>query len=128
MSDLISRSALMEELARNSIVKIVVVGEKTVWDIVKDQPTIEAVEVAKGHWVIEAHKEFANYRWNATAECSECHHELGEIWAGFFPGFTEDLEEIVKMNVIECAKHAEELSNFCPNCGADMRKGGAESV
>ena len=50
MSDLISRSALMAELARNSIVKIVVVGEKTVWDIVKDQPTIEAVEVVHGEW------------------------------------------------------------------------------
>ena len=51
MSDLISRSALMEELARNSIVKIVVIGEKTIWDIVKNQPTIEAVPVVHGEWI-----------------------------------------------------------------------------
>jgi tRNA(Ile2) C34 agmatinyltransferase TiaS len=62
MSDLISRSALMEELARNSIVKIVVVGEKTVWDIVKDQPTIEAVEVVHGEIVFK----------NGVPHCSIC--------------------------------------------------------
>jgi hypothetical protein len=52
MSDLISSSALLAELARNSIVKIIVIGEKSVWDIVKDQPTIEAVPVVRGKWEI----------------------------------------------------------------------------
>lgn len=67
MSDLISRSALLAELARNSIVKIFVIGEKSVWDIVKDQPTIEAVPVVHGEWIL--HRIGAGHMW----ECSVCH-------------------------------------------------------
>ena len=95
MSDLISRSALMNELARNSIVKIVVVGEKTVWDIVKDQPTIEAVEVVHGKW-----EEITdNWYDEIIYRCSVCN------------------EEFVTID----GTPAENLYNFCPNCGADMR-------
>ena len=98
MCDLISRSALMKELARNSIVKIVVVGEKTVWDIVKDQPTIEAVEVVHGEWHL------LDDCSNAGVYCSICHKKV----------YRKDYaNQKVK-------------SNFCPNCGADMRKGGEE--
>lgn len=104
MSDLISRSALMEELARNSIVKIVVIGDKTVWDIVKDQPTIEAVEVVRGEWM----KTFRYMRENMN---------------------TGKLEPIHSYDCPICKYHTGNQGknfNFCPNCGADMRKGGTE--
>lgn len=49
---------------------------------------IQAADVAQvrhGRWILEAHDERVNYRWNVTAECSECCDEEKEIWAGFFP-------------------------------------------
>lgn len=77
-------------------------------------------EEREGKWVLEAHNEGTNFRWNVTAECSECHAEKKEIYAGFFPGFPDNLAEQVILNSAQSVK----LSNFCPNCGADMR--GAE--
>lgn len=71
----------------------------------------------RGRWHLEAHEEHSNYRWNVTAECPYCHSEKKEIWAGFLSGFSKDLAELV---CLENAKFVK-LSNFCPNCGADMR-------
>lgn len=71
----------------------------------------------RGRWHLEAHEEHSNYRWNVTAECPYCHSEKKEIWAGFFPGFPKDLAESVSLESAKTVK----LSNFCPNCGADMR-------
>lgn len=71
----------------------------------------------RGRWHLEAHEENANFRWNVTAECPYCHSEKKEIWAGFFPGFPKTLAEYY---CLESAKTVK-LSNFCPNCGADMR-------
>lgn len=78
---------------------------------------VDAVPVVHGRWVLTANEEHANYRWNVTAECSECHHSKGEIWAGFFPGFPKTLAEDLALENAECVK----LDNYCPNCGADMR-------
>ena len=75
-----------------------------------------AVEVVHGSWVLTAHEEYSNFRWNVTAECSECHHDKGEIYAGFFPGFPKDLARNI---VLDCAKRVK-LDNYCPNCGAKM--------
>lgn len=91
-------------------------------ELVRRQPTIEAVPVVHGEWQLEAHNEKVNYRWNVTAECSECGESKGQIWAGFFPGVPNSLAEAV---AIDCAERVK-ISNYCPNCGADMRKGGAE--
>ena len=85
------------------------------------QEAIEAwnkrTERPKGRWVLTAHEESCNYRWNVTAECSECSHSKGEIYAGFFPGFPKNLARDTILNCAESVK----LDNFCPNCGADMR-------
>lgn len=82
MSDLISRSTLIEALSRNSIVEKVYIGEKSVLDVVKAQPTIEAVEVKHGEW--------------KNGCCTNC----GQV------DFSKP--------------------KFCPECGADMRKGGVK--
>ena len=74
-------------------------------------------ERPKGWWVLTAHEENCNYRWNVTAECSECSHSKGEVYAGFFPCFPKDLARETILNCAESVK----LDNFCPNCGADMR-------
>ena len=75
-------------------------------------------ERPKGRWVLTAHEESCNYRWNVTAECSECGHSKGEVYAGFFPGFPKDL---ARDTILRCAESVK-LDNFCPNCGADMRE------
>jgi hypothetical protein len=84
--------------------------------LLKEQPTVDAVEVVHGRWVLTANEEQTNYRWNVTAECSECHHSKGEIWAGFFPGFPQ---QVAKDTALTCAESVK-LDNYCPNCGAKM--------
>lgn len=89
-----------------------------VLEILDNTPTIEAVPAVYGEWILEAHKEPFNYRWNVTAQCSECYDDAKEIWAGFFPCVPDHLAKEVS---IQCAESVP-LSNFCPNCGADMRE------
>ena len=82
-------------------------------------PAANVVEVRHGRWILEAHDERVNYRWNVTAECSECCDEQKEIWAGFFPNVPDWLARDV---ALESAKSVK-LSNYCPNCGAKMMEG-----
>ena len=81
-----------------------------------DAPTVDAVEVVHGRWVLKVHEEQCNYRWNVTAECSECQHSKGEIYAGIFSGFPRDLVESMLPMYAKNIK----LDNYCPNCGAKM--------
>lgn len=76
----------------------------------------DVVPVMHGRWILEAHDERVNYRWNVTAECSECCDERKEIWAGFFPGVPSPIAKDVALASAESVK----LSNYCPNCGAKM--------
>ena len=79
-------------------------------------PTVDAVPVRYGRWLLQANNERTNYRWNVTAECSECCDEEKEIWAGFFPNVPDWLARDV---ALESAKSVK-LSNYCPNCGCKM--------
>ena len=72
--------------------------------------------VKHGRWILEAHEEYANYRWNVTAECSECHAEKKEVYAGFISGFPKDVAEQIILEHAESVK----LPNYCSNCGARM--------
>lgn len=82
-----------------------------------DAPTIDPETLRpKGRWILEAHNERVNYRWNVTAECSECCDEKKEIWAGFFPGVPDSMAREVSLMDAKQVK----LSNYCPNCGAKM--------
>ena len=91
-------------------------GAVTDKNLIGEMPTVDAVEVAHGRWLLQANNERTNYRWNVTAECSECCDEKKEIWAGFFPNVPDFLARDV---AIESAKSVK-LSNYCPNCGAKM--------
>lgn len=79
----------------------------------------DVVEVKRGRWKLEVHKEPTNCRWNVTAECPFCKAEKKEIWAGLFPTTGDGVAESIAMGCAESVK----LSNFCLNCGADMREG-----
>ena len=83
----------------------------------RDMKPADVAPVRHGRWILEAHDEMVNYRWNVTAECSECCDEQKEIWAGFFPDVPPSIARDVALVSAESVK----LSNYCPNCGADMR-------
>ncbi len=122
MSDLIDRKALIEDteatirFSVGTSPSLEVKGAQKVIERINKAPTVDAVEVVHGHWIYEAHKEYANYRWNVTAQCSECGEDKGEIWAGFFPGIPDDIAESVALQSAESVK----ISNYCPNCGSKM--------
>lgn len=105
MSDLISKSALIEALRKDkeSVYSHVFCHTECQFEddladdleqMINNQPTIEAVQVVHGEWILRHIG--AGHMW----ECSVC-HKRPDIY--------------VKND-----------TNFCPNCGADMRKGGAE--
>jgi hypothetical protein len=126
---LIDANALLEKLSRmidyckndNKVSGLTALFQ--VGDAIIDCPTVDAVEVVHGRWLYEAHRESSNYRWNVTAECSECCDEKKEIWAGFFPNVPDWLARDVAMQSAMSVK----LSNYCPNCGAKM-DGGNDDV
>ena len=97
MRDLISRSALIEELGKGK--RLVqkykeYTGEDAynhVITTVNEQPTVEAKPVVTGEWVQEGN---AVYHWRHN--CSICGNPVYDKIKPY---------------------------NFCPNCGADMRGG-----
>lgn len=84
--------------------------------MIHSAPTIDAEPVRHGTWRLTAHKESANYGWNVTADCPECGHEKGEIYAAYFPGFPDALARDVLLDNAKSVK----MDNFCPNCGLKM--------
>lgn len=90
-------------------------GEKFEAAILKIQAA-DVAPVRHGRWILEAHDERVNYRWNVTAECSECCNEKKEIWAGFFAYIVPSIARSVALTSAKRVK----LSNYCPNCGAKM--------
>ena len=85
-------------------------------DCIRYMDAADVAPVRHGRWILEAHDERVNYRWNVTAECSECCDEQKEIWAGFFPNVPPPIARDAALVSAESVK----LSNYCPNCGAKM--------
>ena len=78
--------------------------------------TADVAPVVHGRWILEAHKDRANCRWNVIAECSECCDERKEIWSGFFP----NVPDCIARDASLISAEKVEISNYCPNCGAKM--------
>lgn len=74
---------------------------RQVWNAIDSVPTVEAVQVVHGEWL----DFYGDY---STAECDQC-AECYEV--------SPDSEP--KKEYFEAFK---QCYNFCPNCGADMRK------
>lgn len=76
MSDLISRSALLEALKEEQNDGAIGMDFYAFDDIVKEQPTIEAVPVVQGEWIFDKYTaKFGNpYR------CSNCNEEFGDTY------------------------------------------------
>lgn len=118
MADYIDRDAVISEIERR---EALMVGDKRISvdamkSFIKNRPAADVAPVVHGRWILEAHDERVNYRWNVTAECSECCDEQKEIWAGFFPNVPSPIARDAALVSAESVK----LSNYCPNCGAKM--------
>lgn len=118
MDEYIKREAALHEIERR---EVLMVGDKRISvdamkSFIKNRPAADVAPVVHGRWILEAHDERVNYRWNVTAECSECCDEQKEIWAGFFPNVPPPIARDVALISAESVK----LSNYCPNCGAKM--------
>ena len=121
MAEYIDRDAALREIER---CEARMVGDKRVSvdamkSFIKNRPAADVAPVRHGRWILEAHDERVNYRWNVTAECSECCDEQKEIWAGFFPNVPSPIARDAALVSAESVK----LSNYCPNCGAKMDGG-----
>ena len=118
MAEYIKREAALHEIERR---EVLMVGDKRISvdamkSFIKNRPAADVAPVVHGRWILEAHDERVNYRWNVTAECSECCDEQKEIWAGFFPNVPTPIARDVALISAESVK----LSNYCQNCGAKM--------
>ena len=118
MAEYIDREAILSEIERR---EALMVGDKRISvdamkHFIKNRPAADVAPVRHGRWILEAHDERVNYRWNVTAECSECCDEQKEIWAGFFPNVPPPIARGAALVSAESVK----LSNYCPNCGAKM--------
>ena len=134
MAKYIDREALVEWLKRIPLIDLSdgrglcrVIMEDDFKKAIKKMPKgiiADVAPVVHGRWILEVHDERVNYRWNVTAECSECCDEQKEIWAGFFPNVPSPIARDAALVSAESVK----LSNYCPNCGAKMDGGGGDAA
>lgn len=88
------------------------ISEETLEELIDDAPTVE--ERPTGEWVLH-NKNFKNLQFHT---CSNCGARARTILTGTR---LVDNYYCYKSEPITEYEFDEELSNFCPNCGADMR-------
>lgn len=115
MAEYIEREAAIRALL-NDAPEQVSYSREDAADCIRYMDADDVAPVRHGRWILQESNERTNYRWNVTAECSECCDEKKEIWAGFFPNVPDWLSRDV---ALESAKSVK-LSKYCPNCGAKM--------
>ena len=121
--DLISRSALLEELCKGTIITDdlygmgIMAGNDHAMKKIKEAPAVEAVPVRTGRWIerLDGDGEFVHHM------CSECKAD-----AIFQYIIEDDLDEGMDGEWYCIGKITtgieEHLTNCCPNCGAKMDK------
>ena len=82
-------------------------------DWIDAQPTVDAVEVVHGKWLYDSGTE--------RHFCSACNEYAISVITNT-PVYEYDWEENLQLSHIE-ADCDEQLTNFCPNCGAKMDGG-----
>lgn len=103
MSDLISRSALIKDLARKYVT-----GRKTLGQVIDEQPTIKAEPVVHGRW--EWFEEWSPSTTEHPRECDDCGWRCSRCKTALedmVGGYWDNPDEEPKLN-------------YCPNCGAKM--------
>ena len=115
MAEYIERDAAIRALLNDSPEQVGYSREDAA-DCIRYMDAADVAPVRHGRWTLEAHDERVNYRWNVTAECSECCNEKKEIWAGFFAYIVPSIARSVALTSAKRVK----LSNYCPNCGCKM--------
>ena len=96
MSDLISRSALIEALQKEEKECedcMIMPSWYSALSVIGEQPPVEARPVVHGEWLDNGKRDSLGVLKPFTISCSVCGSYAGTSWM-----------------------------NFCPNCGADMRK------
>ena len=109
--------------------------ERDVINMIESQPTIEAIPVVHGEWLeVNEHMwkrdengEIDEWGWENGYHngpvCKLCYYSPCIHCKPDYES-TECREISYKCSV--CGTHKEEKTDFCPDCGADMRKVGAE--
>lgn len=115
MAEYIKKEAAIRALLNDSPEQVGYSREDAA-DCIRYMDAADVAPVRHARWILEAHDESVNYRWNVTAECSECCNEKKEIWAGFFAYIVPSIARSVALTSAKRVK----LSNYCPNCGAKM--------
>ena len=102
--DTISRQAAIEAVDECTKLKITddfyTVYTEDMKDMIADIPTADVRENVKGKWIDGKVKHIKNGELRNVRECSEC-------GSSYF--------------VYDNYNSVDEIPNFCPNCGADMR-------
>ena len=102
MNDLISRSALLKEIRERA--GMWKQTAEVFCEVIEGQPTVEAVPVVHGDWI----------KNKQNPEVMKKFHEMG---MGKGMGVNS-----IYWTCSECGSWGTPTSNFCSNCGADMRK------